>query len=110
MLTLKTNSELAREFAERLRLRRLRRGWSQAELAERAGLKPATYILFERTGRIALLRLLKVLEVLDLLDEFDRIGRGEDLSGVTLDEITRPERRRGRRRPADVVPNNSPES
>lgn len=67
-------------------------------MAERAGLKPPTYVLFERTGQISLLRLLKVLEVLDLLDEFDRIGRGEDLAGLTLDEITRPERRRGRRR------------
>ena len=98
MLTLKTHAELARELAERLRQRRLRRGWTQTEMAERAGLKPPTYILFERTGQISLLRLLKVLEVLDLLDEFDRIGRAEDLAGLTLDEITRPERRRGRRR------------
>jgi Predicted transcription factor, homolog of eukaryotic MBF1 len=106
MLTLKTHAEVARELAERLRQRRLRRGWSQAELAERAGLKPATYVLFERTGRISLLRLLKVLEVLDLLDEFDRLGRGEDLAGLTLDEITRPERRRGRRRTANSSPRN----
>ncbi len=100
MLSLKTHSELARELAGRLRQRRLRRGWTQAEMAERAGLKPATYVLFERSGQISLLRLLKVLEVLDLLDEFDRIGRGEDLANLTLDEITRPERRRGRRRAA----------
>lgn len=108
MLSLKTNPELARELADRLRQRRLRRGWTQAEIAERAGLKPATYVLFERTGQIALLRLLRVLEVLDLLEEFDRIGRSEDLTGVTLDELTRPERLRGRRRAAPPAASSRP--
>lgn len=97
MLSLKSHNEIAAELAQRVRFRRLRRGWTQAELAARAGLKPATYVLFERTGRIALIRLLKVLEVLDLLSEFDRIGRGEDMAGLTLDELTKPERKRGQR-------------
>ena len=98
MLSLKTSAEVARDLAARLRQRRLNRGWTQEELAARAGLKAPTYVLFERSGRISLARLLKVLEVLDLLEDFDRIGRGEDLAGLTLDQITRPERRRGRRR------------
>jgi HTH-type transcriptional regulator/antitoxin HipB len=82
-----------------MRSRRLSRGWSQAELAERAGLKLPTYVVFERTGRISLLRLLKVLEVLDLLDDFDRVGRERDLSGLTLDDLEQPQRKRGRRKP-----------
>ena len=110
MISLKTHAELASELAGRLRQRRLRRGWTQAEMAERAGLKPPTYILFERTGQISLLRLLKVLEVLDLLEEFDRIGRSEDLAGLTLDEITQPERRRGRRRSSSPASNSAPVS
>jgi hypothetical protein len=65
-------------------------------LAARAGLKAPTYVLFERTGRIALIRLLKLLEVLDLVGEFDRIGRTKDLAELTLDDVTRPERKRGR--------------
>lgn len=55
-----------------------------------------TYVLFERTGRIALLRLLKLLEVFDLIGEADRIGRTTDFSGLTLDDVTRRERKRGR--------------
>ena len=71
---------------------------AQAELAARAGLKLPTYVLFERTGRIALIRLLKVLDVLGLLDDFDQLGRKEDLAALTLDDITRPERKHGRQK------------
>lgn len=98
MISIKSSTEIARELAQRIRARRLRRAWTQAELAERAGIKVPTYVQFERTGRTSLLRLLKVADVLGLLDEFDRIGRGEDLERATLAEITAPERRRGRRR------------
>lgn len=97
MLAIKSATEIARELAQRVRARRLRRGWTQAEFARRAGMKPATYVLFERSGRISLLRLLKVLEVVDLADELDQVGRREDLSGLTLDQIAPPERKRGRR-------------
>lgn len=98
MLSLKSPLEIAADLAARVRERRLQRAWTQDDLANRAGIKTATYILFERTGRISLVRLLKILEVLDLLEEFDRIGRGQDLAGVSLDELTRPERKRGRRK------------
>jgi transcriptional regulator with XRE-family HTH domain len=96
MLSLRTPNEIASDLAKRIRSRRLAKGWSQAELAARAGLKAPTYVLFERTGRIALIRLLKLLEVLDLVGEFDRIGRTKDLAELTLDDVTRPERKRGR--------------
>ena len=98
MISLKGATEIARELARRVRDRRLRRGWTQAELALRAGVNPATYVLFERTGRIAVIRLLKILDVLDLANEFDRIGRQADLTGMTLAQITEPERKRGIRK------------
>jgi transcriptional regulator with XRE-family HTH domain len=98
MLSLKSPTEVAAELAARVRERRLQRAWTQNEIAHRAGIKTATYVLFERTGRISLIRLLKVLEVLELIEEFDRIGRGQDLAGISLDELTKPERQRGRRK------------
>ena len=100
MLSLKSAPELALDLASRLRARRLRRGWTQAEIARRAGLKEATYVLFERTGRISLLRLLKVLEVLELSGEFEKIGTQQDLHGLTLDDIVKPQRKRGSRQPS----------
>ena len=100
MLSLKSPLEIAADLAGRVRERRLQRAWTQDELASRAGIKTATYVMFERTGRISLIRLLKILEVLELLEEFDRIGRGQDLAGVSLDELTKPERQRGRRKSA----------
>ena len=98
MISLKSATEIARGLAQRVRERRLRRGWTQAELAQRAGVRTATYILFERSGRIAVIRLLKILDVLDLASEFDHIGRQEDLTGMTLAQITQPERKRGTRK------------
>lgn len=99
MLSLKSAPELAADLASRIRERRLRRGWTQAEIARRTGLKEPTYVLFERTGRISLLRLLKVLEVLELSGEFERIGAQQDLHGLTMDDIVKPQRKRGSRRP-----------
>jgi hypothetical protein len=52
-------------------------------LAQRAGVRTSTYILFERTGRIAVIRLLKILDLFDMASEFDHIGRQEDLTTLS---------------------------
>ena len=97
MLSLKSAPEVAAELALRIRDRRLQRAWTQAEMARRAGLKEPTYVLFERTGRISLLRLLKVLDMLGLMGEFERIGEEPDLSTLTLADLVKPKRQRGSR-------------
>jgi transcriptional regulator with XRE-family HTH domain len=96
MLALKTESEVAQELADRVRTIRLQLGWSQDELARRAGLRPATYRLFEQTGRIALLRLLKVLSVLDRLPDIDSVCAPDD-TPRSLDELLVPKRQRAGR-------------
>ncbi|OHE79481.1 MAG: hypothetical protein A3G75_06415 [Verrucomicrobia bacterium RIFCSPLOWO2_12_FULL_64_8] len=98
MLSLKSPTEVAAELAGRIRSRRLQRGWTQGESARRAGIKEPTYVLFERTGKISLLRLLKILDLLGLMDEFDRIGREPDLAGMRLEDFVKPERKRGSRK------------
>jgi transcriptional regulator with XRE-family HTH domain len=98
MLPIKSPPEVATELAQRVRLRRLRRGWTQTEIARRAGVNQSTYVVFERYGRVSFLRLLKILDVLGLLEEVDRVGRSEDLSTMTLDDLVKPERKRGHRK------------
>ena len=98
MLSLKSAPEVAADLASRIRDRRLQRAWTQAEMARRAGLKEPTYVLFERTGRISLLRLLKVLDVLGLMEEFDRLGQEPDLSTLSLADLVKPKRQRGSRK------------
>jgi transcriptional regulator with XRE-family HTH domain len=96
MLALKTELEVAQELAARVRTARLQLGWSQDELARRAGLRPVTYRLFEQTGRIALLRLLRVLSVLGRLPDVDQVCALSD-APRSLDELLVPARQRGRR-------------
>jgi transcriptional regulator with XRE-family HTH domain len=99
-LLLKTPAEVARGLADRVRGRRLHRGWTQEELAERAGVALPTLKLFERTGKISLDRLLRIASVLGALDDFQKTFA--PLPAASLDELeaqsTGPKRRYGRRR------------
>jgi len=79
-----------------VRVQRLNRGWTQADIARRAGLKLPTYIVFERSGRISLLRFLKITDVLDLMTDVSEIGQRTDQRAVRLADLMQ-ERKRGRR-------------
>jgi transcriptional regulator with XRE-family HTH domain len=96
MVSLKSAPEVLAELAGMVRVQRLNRGWTQAEMARRAGLKLPTYIVFERSGRISLLRFLKVLDVLDLMADIGELGRIKNLSDFTLADL-KQERKRGSR-------------
>lgn len=68
-----TPSEMPRLLAARAKAVRIARGLTQAELAERAGMKLSTLRAFERSGHIALHRLLAVAHVLGGLGEFQAL-------------------------------------
>lgn len=97
---LHTPAEVARGLADRVRGRRLHRGWTQEELAERAGVALPTLKLFERSGKISLDRLLRIASVLGALDDFQKPF--SPLPAASLDELeaqlAAPKRRYGRRR------------
>lgn len=98
MLSLKSPAEIAQEIAAKVRSQRLALGWTQAELAERAGLSTATYVLFERSGRISLLRLLRVFATLGLQPDIQSLASRVTPAPSTIDALTAPRRVRGRRR------------
>jgi transcriptional regulator with XRE-family HTH domain len=98
-IELQTPRDVARSLAHRVKTLRLDRGWTQQEIAERAGLALATYRRFERTGRISLERLLKIAAILDARAGFDQLfALPSARSLAELEERTeQPKRKRGRR-------------
>lgn len=52
-------------------------GWRAdgARVARRAGVRPATYVLFERIGRASLVRFIAILDVLDLSAEVEQLAK-----------------------------------
>lgn len=88
--------DVQKNLGNRMRELRLAEGWTQAELAERAGLGRATIERLERTGGITLPRLLKAAAVLGVLDRFAEVIPVPVPRG--LDELTGPRRMRARRK------------
>lgn len=87
---------VVRALLARLRAHRLRRNWSQAELARRAGVSVQSYQNFETGyGNITLAHLLRILGVLGLASRFALIVP-ELEEERTLKDVSRPPRQRAR--------------
>jgi transcriptional regulator with XRE-family HTH domain len=87
---------VVRGLLERVRAHRLKRNWSQAELARRAGISVQSYQNFETGhGNITLAHLLRILGVLGLASRFALLVP-EPEEERTLKEVSRPPRQRAR--------------
>ena len=87
---------VVRGLLTRLRAQRLRRNWSQAELARRAGISIQSYQNFETGyGNITLAHLLRILGVLGLAGRFALLVP-ELEEERTLKDVSRPPRQRAR--------------
>ena len=85
-------------LARRVKARRLERGWTQQEIADRSGIALATYRRFERSGRISLERLLKLAVILDAQAGFDDLFAAPPARSLSdLEDEEHRTRKRGKR-------------
>ena len=89
--------DLCRELAGRARRFRIELGWTQAELARRAGVALPTLRLFERTGKISLERLVMIASTLRALDAFDGLFERQPATSLEEIEARQTKKQRGRR-------------
>lgn len=90
--TLRNPNQLIAGIGRRIREHRKARGWTQAELAERAGLSLSTLKLLEREGKGSLQRLAKVAVVLDLDADLRELFAGTP-NYASIDEVDAGRRR-----------------
>lgn len=87
---------VVRTLLARLRAQRLRRNWTQAEFARRAGISVQSYQNFETGyGNITLANLLRILGILGFTDRLSLLVP-ELEEERTLRDVTRPARQRAR--------------
>lgn len=93
-------TSIVRELGQRLRRLRLAAGWTQAELAERAGVALSTLKLMERQGKGSLQRLAKVAVALNVDGELRELF-AEPRQLESLEAAERMDRQRAPRRTED---------
>ena len=91
-MQVRKGNSLATAITDRLRWHRLNRGFTQAEMAERAGISVHTYCHAERTGNISLDRFCRVLEAMGMRNDLEMLlplNQSVDLFSVQPEEKRR---------------------
>lgn len=90
-----TAPQVTQQIATRVRASRLRRAWTQQELANHSGMSLSSLRRFEQTGQISFLSLVRIAIALDAVEELAALfpERPESLD----DLLAPPTRKRGRR-------------
>ena len=96
--TLATAAEVGQELGARLRAQRLAQGFSQDELARRAGLSDSTIKALESKGQSSLGSLLRVVLALGLADELQGLFIVKAQSIAQMERAERAQRQRAPRR------------
>ncbi|BEG98385.1 helix-turn-helix domain-containing protein [Bacteroides sedimenti] len=82
--------------AERVKQRRLEKGWTQKMLATKAGVSLASYRRFELSGEISLRSLVMLAFALDMTDEFETLFNKKTYQSI--DDIIKAEQPKQRKR------------
>lgn len=92
----KTPDSLMSGIAERVKQRRLEKGWTQKMLAAKAGLSLPSYRRFESLGEIPLRSLVMLAFALDMTDEFETLFHSRTYHSI--DDILKAEQPKQRKR------------
>ena len=69
-------------IAERVKLRRLEKGWTQNMLATKSGVSLASYRRFESSGEMSLRSLVMLAFALDMTDEFEALFNSKTYQSI----------------------------
>jgi len=83
----KQPSEISLLLAQKLRILRKEKRYSQKELAERTGVSLGSIKRFEQSGQISLESLLKIAHLLDRLSDFESILNPPEISNDMLNKL-----------------------
>ena len=95
-LVSKTPELILKSVAERVRLRRLEKNWTQQLLASKTNIPLATYRRFERTGEVSFRSLVKIAFALGMEDDFGELFAKQSYQSV--DELLNASKVKQRRR------------